>query len=199
MVSQAKPYYTEEEYLKLERAAEYKSEYFAGEIFAMSGATATHNIIAGNIFRHIGNLFEATGRPCRVYIGDMRVRVTPTGLYTYPDVMAICGPQDFADNRQDTLLNPTVIFEVLSPSTESYDRGQKFAHYWALPSLTDYVLVAQNQVRVEHYTRQDNGWLLTAFTTLDATLHLPSIEATLPLARIYLNAELPPPDTLPLR
>ncbi|MDQ2805529.1 MAG: Uma2 family endonuclease [Chloroflexota bacterium] len=191
MSAQPQPYYTPEEYLALERAAEYKSEYLDGAIFAMSGASERHNVIAFNIARQLGNELEE--RPCRVYINDMRVRVAATGLYTYPDVSVVCGPREFADDQQDTLLNPTVIVEVLSPSTEKYDRGLKFAHYWRLPSLTDYVLVAQDQLRVEHFQRQGNGWFVTAFTSLDETLRLAALDTDLPLAAIYRNVEFPPP------
>src|SRR5689334_1749451 len=116
MTPQPKRYYTPEEYLALERAADYKSEYVAGEIFAMTGASEDHNTIAGNIFRLLGNQFQ--GRPCRVYISDMRMQVAATGMYTYPDGVAVCGPREFADAHRDTLLNPAVVFEVLSPSTQ---------------------------------------------------------------------------------
>ena len=189
MSAQPQPYYTPEEYLALERAAEYKSEYLDGDIFAMVGTSTQHNAIALNIARRLGN--ELEDRPCRVYIGDVRVRVAASGLYTYPDVLALCGPQEFADDQKDTLLNPNVIFEVLSPSTEGYDRGEKFAHYWRLPSLTDYVLVAQEEVRVEHFQRRGDSWLLTAFTAWDETVRLPSLDTDLPLAAIYKNIEFP--------
>ncbi len=191
MSAQSPSYYTPEEYLALERAAEYKSEYLDGEIFAMSGASARHNVITLNIARRLGNELEE--RPCEIYVNDMRVRVATSGLYTYPDVAAVCGPREFADDQQDTLLNPTVIFEVLSPSTERYDRGQKFAHYWRLQALTDYVLVAQDQIRVEHFQRQGDGWFVTAFTALNATLQLPSLGTDLPMTAIYKNVEFPPP------
>jgi Uma2 family endonuclease len=195
MISQPKPYYTPEEYLALERAADYKSDYLAGEIFAMAGASEEHNTIAANIVRQLGNQFQ--GRPYRVYVSDMRVRVSHAGLYTYPDVVAVCGPRTFADDDHDTLLNPTVIIEILSPSTEAYDRGEKFAQYWRLPSLTDYVLVAQDRVRVEHFTRQGDGWFVTAAVALDDTLRLVSIEAALPLAAIYENLEFSMPSVEP--
>ena len=187
MASQPQPYYTPEEYLALERAAPYKSEYLAGQIFAMAGASEQHNTITANIVRQLGNRFQ--GRPCRVYVSDMRVRVAPSGLYTYPDVVGVCGPREFADDDRDTLLNPTVIFEVLSPSTEAYDRGEKFAQYWRLESLTDYVLVAQDRVRVEHFARQGDGWFVSAADSLDGILRLPSIGGELPLAAIYENVE----------
>jgi Uma2 family endonuclease len=114
-------------------------------------------------------------------------------MYTYPDVVAVCGPRQFADDQRDTLLNPTVVFEVLSPSTEAYDRGGKFTHYWGLASLTDYVLVAQDQMRVEHFTRQGAGWFVTAAVSPDDTVRLDAIDATLTLRAIYTNVEFPPP------
>ncbi|HMA38045.1 MAG TPA: Uma2 family endonuclease [Chloroflexia bacterium] len=189
MAAPPKPYYTPEEYLARERGAATKSEYLAGEICAMAGASEAHNTIAANIVRQLGNQFE--GRPCRVYVSDLRVRVAATGLYTYPDVVAVCGPREFDDDHHDTLLNPTVIFEVLSPTTEAYDRGAKFAHYWRLASLTDYVLVAQDRVRVDHYARQGDGWFVTAASTLDETLRLAAIDGELALAAIYANVEFP--------
>ncbi len=194
MAAQPKPYYTPEEYLARERAAAYRSEYLAGEIFAMSGASEVHNTITANLVRVLGNQF--VGRPCRVYVSDMRVRVAPSGLYTYPDVVAVCGPREFADDAHDTLLNPAVIFEVLSPSTEAYDRGKKFAHYQRLASLTDYVLVAQDRVWVDHYARQGAGWFLTAAGDLAATMRLASLDAALALAAVYANVELPAADLL---
>ncbi len=191
MAAQRKPTYTPEEYLTLERAAEYRNEYLDGEIFAMSGASEVHNIIARNIFRHLGNQFEE--RPCWVYMSDLRVRVSPTRMYTYPDVVAVRGPREFADDQRDTLLNPQVIFEVLSPSTEAYDRGEKFARYWRLASLTDYVLVAQDQMRVEHFTRQGDGWFVTAVGSPDEAVRLDSLDITLTLRAIYARVEFPVP------
>jgi Uma2 family endonuclease len=187
MSAQRKPTYTPEEYLALERAAEYRSEYLDGEIFAMAGASEAYNLIAANIIRHLGNQFE--GGPCRVYTNDMRVRVTPGRMYTYPDVVAVCGPRQFADDQRDTLLNPTVVFEVLSPSTEAYDRGEKFARYWRLASLTDYVLVAQDQMRVEHFTRQGDGWFVTAAGSPEDTIRLTALGAELTVRAIYENVE----------
>src|SRR4051794_37409677 len=153
MVAQPQHYYTPEEYLTLERAAEYKSEYLDGQILPMSGASRAHNIITAHLVRLLDTQFD--GRPCQVYGSDMRVRVSATGLYTYPDVTASCGAQQFVGAHQVTLLNPTVIIEVLSPSTELYDRTEKFDHYRRLESLADYVLVAQDRVRVDHYSFQD--------------------------------------------
>ena len=127
-------------------------------------------------------------------MSDMRVRVAATGMYTYPDVVAVCGPREFADAHRDTLLNPTVIIEVLSPSTEAYDRGAKAAYYRRLPALAEYVLVAQDQMHVEHFARQGAGWLLIEMSAPDAILRLPALDATLPLTAIYANVEFPPPN-----
>jgi Uma2 family endonuclease len=189
MSSQPQRRYTPEEYLALERKAEYKSEYFAGEIFAMSGASERHNLIAGNVFAAFHVQFR--NRPCRAYVNDMRVKVSPTGLYTYPDVMALCGEPQFDDEQRDTLLNPTVIIEILSPSTEAYDRGDKFGHYRKLASLAEYVLISQDKPHVEHYVRQpDNQWLLSEASSLQDIVRLPSIDCTLVLAEIYDKVDL---------
>lgn len=189
MPSQPKPRYTPEEYLTLERKAEYKSEYFAGEIFAMSGASEQHNLIAGNVFAALHAQFR--NRPCKVYANDMRVKVSPTGLYTYPDVVALCGEPQFDDEQKDTLLNPVVIIEVLSPSTEAYDRGDKFGHYRKLTSLAEYVLISQEKPHIEHYVRQpDNQWLLSEASSLQDTVQLPSINCTLMLAEVYDKVEV---------
>lgn len=126
MFSQPKSHYTPEEYLALERKADYRSEYFAGEIFAMSGASERHNLIVGNVFAALHA--QLRNRSCKAYASDLRVKVNPTGLYTYPDVVALCDEPQFNDDQKDTLLNPTVLIEVLSPSSEAYNRGGKFEH-----------------------------------------------------------------------
>lgn len=183
VAAQLPPAVTPEEYLARERAAEYKHEYVNGRIYAMTGASRKHNVIAGNAFAGLHRRMH--GRPCEAYIGGMRVRVRETGLYTYPDVVAVCGPPELEDDHVDTLLNPSVIVEVLSPSTEAYDRGEKFAQYRGLPSLREYVLVAQDRVRVEHFARHDLGWFYTALDDLDATLELPSVGCSLALRKVY--------------
>jgi Uma2 family endonuclease len=181
--------YTPEQYLTLERKAPFKSEYHDGCIHAMSGASREHNLAAGNIFREISTQFK--DRPCEVYVSDMRVRVNPTGLYTYPDVVAVCGEPQFEDSELDTLLNPTLIVEVLSPSTEAYDRGEKFADYRRLASLKEYVLVSQDRVRVERYVRQGDEWLLTELSRLEDSLRLASIRCDVALSEIYRKIQLP--------
>lgn len=188
MASPARSYYTPEEYLAIEREAEYKSEYINGEMYAMSGASRKHNLVAGNVFGELRS--QLRGKPCEAYIGDMRVKVSPTGMYTYPDVVAVCGEPRFEDTGLDTLLNPTVIIEVLSESTEAHDRGLKFAHYRRLESLADYVLVAQDKMRVEHYTRQGDGWFLHDLSGPEETLRLPSIGCELSLRDVYDKVSL---------
>jgi len=189
MSSQPKPRLTPEQYLALERQAAYKSEYFAGETFAMAGASERHNMIVTNISREISLQFK--GRPCKNYSNDLRVRISSTGLYTYPDVVAICGEAQFEDEHQDTLLNPTVIVEVLSPSTEAYDRGEKSWHYRQIASLAEYLLVAQDRRHIEHYVRQADGqWLLSETGNLQDTIHLPSINCDLALAEVYDKVEI---------
>ncbi|MDI6793593.1 MAG: Uma2 family endonuclease [bacterium] len=178
-----------EEYLAIERNAEHKSEYFDGEIFAMAGAGKRHNLIVTNIVRELS--LQMKGRPCEVYSNDMRVKVSSTGLYTYPDVVVMCGTSQLEDDQQDTLLNPTVIIEVLSKSTESYDRGGKFAHYRRLETLAEYILVAQDKCFVEHYIRQpDNQWLLSEIGSLQDTVQLPSIKCSLALTEVYDKVEI---------
>jgi Uma2 family endonuclease len=184
---------TPAEYLALERRAEYRSQFYDGEIFAMAGASREHNLIAGNVSRELGN--QLKGRPCETYQTDMRVRVSETGLYTYPDVVVVCGEPQFEDDQVDTLLNPTLIVEVLSPTTEAYDRGDKFEQYRALPSLAEYVLIAQDRYRVERFARQPDGqWLFAAASRLDEAVHLTSIACRLPLSEVYdrLNLPMPP-------
>jgi Uma2 family endonuclease len=190
------PKLTPAEYLAMERSAERKSEYFAGEVFAMAGASREHNLVVGNIVRLLGQ--QLRGRRCEVYPSDMRVKVSATGLYTYPDVVAIYGEPEFEDDELDTLLSPTLVVEVLSQSTEAYDRGAKSAHYRRLESLEEYVLVAQSLCRVEHYLRQPDGaWTLREHGDLQAILSLPAVRCELPLAEVYDKVEFPP--TPPLR
>ncbi|MBA2340476.1 MAG: Uma2 family endonuclease [Pyrinomonadaceae bacterium] len=188
MSTQRKARLTPEEYLAIERRAETKSEYLNGGVYAMVGASRKHNLITGNIFRQIGN--QLRGKDCEAYINDMRVRVSETGLYTYPDVIVVCGEPQFVDAQVDTLLNPTLIVEVLSPSTESYDRGKKFAHYRTVGSLAEYALVAQDEPRVDLYTKQQDGrWVLSDAQGMLGKLELLSIGCTLDLTETYDKVE----------
>jgi Uma2 family endonuclease len=189
MSSERKMRLTPEEYLALERKADVRSEYLDGDMVAMSGGSREHNLVVSNIVRELG--IQLRGRPCEVYPSDMRVKVHATGLYTYPDVTVMCGEAQLEDERRDTLLNPVVIFEVLSGSTESYDRGAKFAHYRKIPSLVEYVLVSQREYIVEHYIRQPDGpWLRSEARGLSAKLDLPSIQSSIDLSRLYERIEI---------
>ncbi|MFZ2632846.1 MAG: Uma2 family endonuclease [Desulfosalsimonadaceae bacterium] len=182
------PKYSIAQYLDLERKAEHKSEYVNGCIFAMAGASRVHNQITFNI----AGLLHAQikDRPCAAYINDMRVKVSATGLYTYPDVAAVCGEPVFEDAIADTLLNPMVIIEVLSQSTEAYDRGEKFAHYRRLSSLADYVLISQDKACVEHFVRQGNQWVLSEINDVEGKINLNSIGCNLSLGEIYNKVHL---------
>jgi Uma2 family endonuclease len=186
MASDPRPRISPDEYLALERQAETKSEYLDGEIFAMTGASRRHNRIGLNVAFTLDSQLKARGR--EVYAIDMRVRVSATGLYTYPDVTVVCGEPQFEDAEVDTLLNPKVVIEVLSKSTEDYDRGTKFLHYRALPSLAEYLLVAQDRVHVEHYVRQNDSWVLTETDRVEDVIELPSVGARLALADAYDRA-----------
>ncbi len=186
-----KRYFTPEEYLTLEVKAEYKSQYVGGEIYAMAGVEPWHIEIVDNITKALGAAFGE--RPCKSYSTDMRVRSKAGGLYTYPDVSALCGKPKFDFSmRPSTLLNPQVIFEVLSPSTEALDRGDKFSRYRKLESLTDYILVTSEFMRVEHFIRQDGGdWNLTEYSQPDDKVVLRPLDCELSLASIYRRVEFP--------
>lgn len=180
----SKPYLTAEDYLALERTSEIKSEYLDGEMVAMSGTSRWHNLIVTNLVRDLSQQLKQN--PCEVYSSDQRVQVSATGLYTYPDVVISCGEPRFEDDHVDTLLNPTLIVEVLSPTTESYDRGKKFEHYRTLDSLAEYLLVSQDELLVEQFVRQAGGtWLFTATAGREGVVQLPSIGCTLALSEVY--------------
>ncbi|MGA3015623.1 MAG: Uma2 family endonuclease [Bryobacteraceae bacterium] len=188
-----KSYLTPEQYLEIERKAEFKSEYYQGEMFAMSGARFAHIQIVANAMRELGQ--QLRGRPCQPLSNDMRVRVTATGLYTYPDVVVVCGEPRFLDDTFDTLLNPTVIIEVLSESTEAYDRGQKFEQYRSLESLAEYMMISSQRVSVERYTRQPDGsWNFTAKASPEDSLDLKSVGCHLLLADLYEKIDFSPPE-----
>jgi Uma2 family endonuclease len=188
MSSQPKTKYTPEEYLVIDRQSDFKNEYLNGEIFAMTGASRKHNLITINVATSLNS--QLKGRQCEVYANDMRVKVSSSGLYTYPDVV-VCGSPEFEDIEIDTLINPALIIEVLSKSTEGYDRGDKFGHYRKLESLLEYVLISQDKHHLEHYIRQsDNQWLLSEAGDLQARIDLPSIDCKLGLADIYDKVEI---------
>ena len=174
-----------EDWLEGERAAlDERCEYVDGEIFAMSGGTAEHHAIIGNVYGQLWT--QSKGRPCHVYGQGMRLQVASTKAGKYPDLMALCGDQQFHDDRRDLLLNPSLIVEVLSDSTEGYDRGGKFALYRRIPSLREYLLVAQDRISAELYTPAEQGrWILTVHEALQDTIELPSIGCTLTLSEVY--------------
>jgi len=184
MASQPKPRYTVDEYLAIERSAEFKSEYFDGYIVAMSGASEAHSLIVTNIASELRAQLKE--RDCRVYSNDMRIDLRERGLFAYPDVVVVCGDPEFSDDNRDNLRNPVVIIEVLSKSTESYDRGLKFMKYRRIESLREYLLVTQHNALFERYVRQPNDdWLMSEALGLDAVIHLSSIECDLKLVEAY--------------
>ncbi|MGB9178541.1 MAG: Uma2 family endonuclease [Pyrinomonadaceae bacterium] len=192
MSSQAKTFITEEEYLALERKAQTKSEYFAGEVFALAGASRQHNRIVTNLVVGLDNQLKE--RPCNVYSSDLRIKINKSGLYTYPDVVVTCGEELFSDESKDALLNPTVIIEVLSDSTEAYDRGEKFEHYQQVDSLLEYLLVSQHSYRVEQYAKQNNkSWLYLEAHELQDIVRMASIECQLAVKEIYDKVDLEQP------
>ena len=185
--------YSVDEYLALEREAEERHEYLDGQIYEMAGESPTHGTICMNLSRIIST--QLLGTPCQAFSKDTKVRSGPTpkgryltkGLYSYPDLLVVCGEMKFQDEHRDVLLNPTVIIEVLSPTTEAFDRGEKWVRYqtW-LPELTDYVLVSQARPQIDHFHRQPSGeWIYSLVNNLEATFHLTSIDCTLPLTDVY--------------
>ncbi len=190
MSTQPVPFVTSEEYLRAERAAPSKSEYYSGQVWAMSGASREHTIITFNLTVAIGTLLR--GSPCQGFGSDMRVAAAPM-LYTYPDLSVVCGEQQFTDTHGDTLVNPTVLFEILSPSTANYDRTVKFGQYRRLPSLREYILVHQDAPRVERFERYDDVWATYECARLTDTLELSSLGISLPLSALYEGIAFAPP------
>jgi Uma2 family endonuclease len=180
----------ESEYLQIERAAEFKCEFYDGEMFAMAGGTPMHSLLATNLGREFGNRLK--GRSCVPFNSDLRLKVLATGLYTYPDLSVVCGPLRFAVPEQDTIVNPTVLVEVLSDSTEGYDRGKKFEHYRQIPELREYLLVSQKEPRIEAFLRTEKGpWQLREAVGLTAKLKIPSLKIVLSLAEVFANVKFP--------
>jgi len=184
--------FTTDDYLAFERQSEIKHELWNGELFAMAGASEAHNLIVTNVVSELRT--QLKGRPCKVYSNDMRVRIAPKKAYTYPDVIVVCGTAQFEDEYRDTLLNPTLIVEVLSPSTEAHDRGLKFESYRAIPSLQEYVLISQTKPRIERYVRQENTrfWMFDEAAGLDAGIELTALAGRLALAEVYDKIEFAP-------
>lgn len=183
MDSLARKFYTESEYLALEKSAEYKSEFYKGEIFAMAGASALHNRLVRNLTGLFWEKFR--NRPCNVYATDLRVRIDKSGLYTYPDLVIVCGKEEYLDTNLDTLTNPTILLEVLSDSTEKYDRGQKFSFYREIPSLEEYILVSSREIKIEKFKRVESGNWLFSESKIGEPFPIESIDAFLNLEDVY--------------
>ncbi|WP_372896602.1 Uma2 family endonuclease [Stieleria sp.] len=184
-----KPVLSEADYLAQERQADFKSEFYRGEVFAMAGASRRHNLIVGNAVTAFN--LGLRDSDCQVYPSDMRVKVSATGLVTYPDVSVACGNPVFDDDQNDTLLSPVVLIEVLSKSTESYDRGAKFEQYRHLKSLRHYLLIAQDRIHVEHFSLQDDGnWLLRECNEINGTVELKPLNCELAVGDFYRKVDL---------
>ncbi|HYH81948.1 MAG TPA: Uma2 family endonuclease [Longimicrobium sp.] len=192
MTPLTQPRHTAEQYLRLERAADGKSELVNGRTHAISGASRRHNLIVANLIGEIRA--QLRGRPCEAYVSDMRVKVARTELYAYPGLAALCGEPRFEDSFVDTLLNPSVIVEVLSDSTEKCDRGEKFAHYRRLDSLREYILVAQNVRRIELYVRHGETWVFSEVSDPTGSLTIESLGCSVSLADIYDRIDFPTAD-----
>ncbi len=184
MSAVAQQRYTYDEYLVRERVADTKSEYFGGQIFAMAGGSPRHNSIGVNLVASLKNRLR--GSPCRPFNSDQRIRISASGLATYPDVSIICGELQLDAQDADAIVNPRVLFEVISKSTEGYDRGKKFDFFRQIDSLSEYVLVSQEDSQVECFTRQSDGnWLLSITKGLSGSLRLSTVSVELPLMEIY--------------
>jgi len=184
MRTRTKKILSEAEYLEIERAAETKSEFYNGEMFGLAGASSSHNIIINNIVMALGPRLKS--KPCSIYSIDVRVKAESSGLYTYPDIVVGCGEKKFLDHNEDTLLNPTLIFEILSPSTEQYDRTTKFNHYRKIESFKEYLLVAQEKIAVEHFVKKiSDEWVFKEYNSMKDTVILKSVKLSLAVKDIY--------------
>jgi Uma2 family endonuclease len=182
----SKQIYTVEEYLALERETHEKHEFYKGELFAMAGGSPNHVIISGNIFAELSNRLSPKG--CRAFNSEMKIYIQPFELYTYADACALCGTPNFLKETDAIIDNPSLIVEVLSDSTEDYDRSKKFLFYRALPSFNEYLLIRQDKPFVEYYAKlAEHKWLLTEVEGLSAKIHLKHLGITIPLAKIYAN------------
>ena len=185
----AESYLSPDEYLAQERAAEFRSEYFDGETFLMAGASRRHNLLVANLLRLLGN--RLLDRDCHVYPSDMRIKIEKYSKYTYPDIAVTCGEEIFEDDHEDVLLNPQVIIEVLSESTEAYDRGRKFEHYQAIGSLHEYVLVSQSTLRVERFVRQSERiWTYFEYRAPDESVRFEAVDCEIMLSELYAKLVL---------
>ncbi len=177
---------TEDQYLRLEREAEFKSEFHDGRMYAMAGASPNHSLLSGAI---LALLFPQMPPGCRVFSPDLRIKVAPTGLYTYPDCSVICGDLQYFGDQKDVVTNPLLIVEVLSPSTEAYDRGKKFESYRTIESFREYLLIHQDRRHVEHYSKQDDGsWVLREHSGVEGSVSIPRLGASISLGELYAPA-----------
>ncbi len=184
MLAKASKTLSRRDYLSLERKAEFKSEFIDGDVFAMAGASREHNLIAANIVRTLGN--QLIDSPCHVYPGDLKVRIERMDAYTYPDIAIACEPEHFEDDHRDVLLNPLALMEILSESTEAYDRGVKFAHYQFIQSFIEYILISQVSPRVERFVRQNDGtWIYSIYGAMGDIVPVGSVNCELPVSEIY--------------
>jgi Uma2 family endonuclease len=184
-----KEYYSKEEYLEMEALADCKSEFYAGEIFAMAGGSPKHSMICFNLYRTVGNAIA--DKDCIGFESNMKLELAEADAYVYPDMMIVCGEVKLAENTSDVITNPVLIVEVLSPATESFDRGKKFEYYRMLTSLKEYVLVSQEEAMTESFCKQDeNTWLYTAAKGLDKSLVLKSLDYEIALKDIYHKIQL---------
>ena len=184
MATQLNTFILPEAYLEVERESETKSEYYDGVVYAMTGASINHIRVVTNLTRELSSQLRA--RRCDVLSNEMKVRLQNSRKFFYPDVIVLCGEPEFHDERRDIILNPLLVIEVLSDSTEAFDRGTKFQAYQTLDSLKEYILVAQDRPVVEQYVRQADGkWIYTAAVGLESSLTLPSVECSLNLSAVY--------------
>ncbi len=181
---------TAEEYLVIERDAEFKSDFYDGVMYSMAGASIEHNRVKENLARELGN--RLVDGPCECLSSDQRVLINRTGLYTYPDIVVVCDPIERSRNDANTIVNPRIIFEVLSPSTERYDRDVKLRHYGQIESLQEYILVSQHEPQIHRLVRQADGtWSLKVFHGIEETFSLTSLPIEIPLAKVYRNITFP--------
>jgi len=185
MLQQSQRHYSEDDYFAVEASSGIKHEFYRGEIFATAGASLAHNHLGANVLTSLRSAVRSKGGSA--FGSDLRVK-TPGGLFTYPDVMVVCGPISLAQDRPDTVTNPCVLVEVLSDATRDYDRGEKFTLYQAIPTFQEYLLIEQDRVCVEHWQRQPTGdWTVQTHTSLDTTISLPTLGVTLSLREVYLQ------------
>lgn len=182
-------HYSVDEYFEIEASSNVRHEYFRGEVFAMAGASRNHNRIVRNLLARLTTALA--GGPCEPFASDMRLR-TPAGLYTYPDLLVVCGPAELTSDRLETMTNPTLLVEVLSRSTERFDRGEKLLHYVAIPSLREYVLIEQSTFGVEQLRPSPDGlWEPLGTSDPDASIHLSSVDVEISLRELYARVEWP--------